>query len=124
MAQKNVKCMPNKTSGLRCLQCSHIMSDLHNVFSFTDVQTRPNKPAALRVILQDHMIDKLVLPCGIPETVDELQSIVQQKYSLEPGKFTLHYNVRRSWWGKICLFTYIVTGLKLLAAPQLYLDDG
>lgn len=91
MAQKNVKCMPNKTSGLRCLQCSHIMSDLHNVFSFTDVQTRPNKPAALRVILQDHMIDKLVLPCGIPETVDELQSIVQQKYSLEPGKFTLHY---------------------------------
>ncbi|XP_051803243.1 sterile alpha motif domain-containing protein 3-like isoform X2 [Acanthochromis polyacanthus] len=51
----------------------------------------PNKPAALCVIIQDHMINKLELPCGIPETVDELQSIVQQKYRLEPGKFTLHY---------------------------------
>ncbi|KAM3611924.1 uncharacterized protein V6R79_025944 [Siganus canaliculatus] len=57
-----------------------------------DVQTSHlNKPAALRVIVQDHMIDKLVLPCGVPETVDELQSIVQQKYNLEAGKFTLHY---------------------------------
>ena len=37
------------------------------------------------------MIDKLELLGGIPGTVDELQSIVNQKYGLEPGKFTLHY---------------------------------
>ncbi|XP_035983984.1 sterile alpha motif domain-containing protein 3 isoform X2 [Fundulus heteroclitus] len=49
------------------------------------------KPAVLRVIVQDHIIDKLELPYGVPETVDELQSIVQQKYRLEAGKFTLHY---------------------------------
>ncbi|XP_038136610.1 sterile alpha motif domain-containing protein 3-like isoform X3 [Cyprinodon tularosa] len=57
-----------------------------------DAQTSHlRKPAILRVIVQDHIIDKLELPYGVPDTVDELQSIVQQKYRLEAGKFILHY---------------------------------
>ncbi|XP_030007097.1 sterile alpha motif domain-containing protein 3 [Sphaeramia orbicularis] len=46
--------------------------------------------AKLRVILQDHEIRKLDLPHGIPNTVDELESIVREKFGLE-GNFTLHY---------------------------------
>lgn len=68
------------------------MPDSSHVFSVTDAQTsQMNAAAALRLILNDHVIEKLELPGGIPRTVEELQSIVQQKYGLEPGKFTLHY---------------------------------
>ncbi|XP_034017420.1 sterile alpha motif domain-containing protein 3 [Thalassophryne amazonica] len=46
--------------------------------------------AKLRIILQDHEIRKLDLPHGIPDTVDELESIVREKFALD-GNFTLHY---------------------------------
>nr|XP_057928428.1 sterile alpha motif domain-containing protein 3 isoform X3 [Doryrhamphus excisus] len=46
--------------------------------------------AKLRIILQDHEIRKLDLPDGIPDTVDELESIVREKFGLD-GNFTLHY---------------------------------
>lgn len=76
------------------------MSDISDVFSATDAQmSHPNAAAALRLILHDYVIDKLELPGGIPGTMDELQSIVQQKYGLEPGKFTLHYRDADYEWG-------------------------
>lgn len=47
-------------------------------------------PATLRVILDDHDIRKLFLPSGIPNTVDDLLSLVKQSFQLD-GHFTLLY---------------------------------
>ncbi|KAL7826197.1 hypothetical protein SRHO_G00339350 [Serrasalmus rhombeus] len=44
----------------------------------------------LRVILEDHDIRKLTLPLGIPSTVEELASNVQDTFSLK-GDFCLQY---------------------------------
>ncbi|XP_062864816.1 sterile alpha motif domain-containing protein 3-like [Trichomycterus rosablanca] len=49
-----------------------------------------SQPAKLRIILQDHDIRRLELPSGIPDTVDELHSLVQQTFQIE-GSFTLHF---------------------------------
>ncbi|KAL6463051.1 hypothetical protein MHYP_G00274420 [Metynnis hypsauchen] len=49
-----------------------------------------SQPAKLRIILQDHDIRRLELPSGIPDTVDELHSLVQQTFQIE-GHFTLHF---------------------------------
>ncbi|XP_060771645.1 uncharacterized protein LOC132882569 [Neoarius graeffei] len=46
--------------------------------------------AQLRIILQEHDIRKLDLPNGIPETVEELESVVRETFKLD-GNFTLHY---------------------------------
>lgn len=75
MAPKNLKCIPAKPKSKDVAMLTYYVS----------------KPAVLHVIIQDHIIDKLELPCGVPETVEELESIVQQKYRLEAAKFTLHY---------------------------------
>lgn len=39
-------------------------------------------PAQLRVILADHDVHKVVLPSGIPETVDELHSLICDRFSI------------------------------------------
>lgn len=57
------------------------------MFLHTDA---PMSQAKLRIILQDHDIRKLDLPNGIPETVEELESIVRETFKLD-GNFTLHY---------------------------------
>ncbi|XP_051810247.1 uncharacterized protein LOC110946336 [Acanthochromis polyacanthus] len=44
----------------------------------------------LRVILEEHRIEKLTLPTGIPDTVEELISIVTQTFQLH-GEFGLLY---------------------------------
>ncbi|KAL6481005.1 hypothetical protein MHYP_G00090850 [Metynnis hypsauchen] len=49
-----------------------------------------SQPAKLRIILQDHDIRRLELPSGIPDTVEELHSLVQQTFQIE-GNFTLHF---------------------------------
>ncbi|KAL6473044.1 hypothetical protein MHYP_G00192320 [Metynnis hypsauchen] len=47
-------------------------------------------PAHLRVVLADHDVRKLLLPFGIPVTVDELHSIICDTFGIT-GNFTLHY---------------------------------
>lgn len=42
------------------------------------------------MILSDHDVQKLTLPSGVPETVDELESIVQDTFGIS-GHFCLHY---------------------------------
>ncbi|KAL6457319.1 hypothetical protein MHYP_G00342820 [Metynnis hypsauchen] len=49
-----------------------------------------SQSAKLRVILEDHDIRKLTLPLGIPSTVEELVSNVQDTFSLK-GDFCLQY---------------------------------
>lgn len=46
--------------------------------------------AKLWIIHQDHDIRKLDLPHGIPEIVEELESIVRETFNLF-GNFSLHY---------------------------------
>lgn len=57
---------------------------------FSLIDTLMSSQAKLRIILQDHEIRKLDLPHGIPDTVDELESIVREKFGLD-GNFTFHY---------------------------------
>ncbi|ROI73795.1 hypothetical protein DPX16_22906 [Anabarilius grahami] len=47
-------------------------------------------PAVLRVILQDHDVRKLFLPSGIPNTVDDLLTIVKETFQLDEH-FSLMY---------------------------------
>jgi len=49
-----------------------------------------SQPAHLRVILSDHDIKKLALPSGIPETVGELHSLVQDTFGISRN-FCLHF---------------------------------
>lgn len=49
-----------------------------------------SSPAQLRVILADHDVRKAVLPSGIPETVDDLHSIIRDTFSIARD-FSLHY---------------------------------
>lgn len=49
-----------------------------------------SQPAQLRVILADHDVRKVVLPSGIPETVDDLQSVICDTFSIARD-FSLHY---------------------------------
>ncbi|OCT86383.1 hypothetical protein XELAEV_18020065mg [Xenopus laevis] len=47
-------------------------------------------PAMLRVILGEHDIQKLLLPSGIPNTVDDLLSVIKQSFQLD-GHLRLLY---------------------------------
>uniref|UniRef100_A0A803K3W8 Uncharacterized protein n=1 Tax=Xenopus tropicalis TaxID=8364 RepID=A0A803K3W8_XENTR len=47
-------------------------------------------PAMLRVILGEHDIQKLLLPSGIPNTVDDLLSVIKQSFQLD-GHLRLMY---------------------------------
>lgn len=47
-------------------------------------------PAQLWVILADHDVHKVVLPSGIPETMDELHSLIRDRFSITRD-FRLHY---------------------------------
>ncbi|XP_052400084.1 sterile alpha motif domain-containing protein 3-like [Carassius gibelio] len=49
-----------------------------------------SKPAQLRVILADHDVRKVVLPSGIPETVDDLHSVIRDTFYIARD-FSLHY---------------------------------
>ena len=49
-----------------------------------------SQPAHLRVILSDHVVQKLTLPSGIPGTVAELHSVVRDTFRIS-GDFCLHY---------------------------------
>ncbi|GAA6221199.1 uncharacterized protein LOC102079676 [Lates japonicus] len=49
-----------------------------------------SQPANLRVILSDHNVQKLSLPSGIPGTVEELHSLVQDTFWISRD-FCLHY---------------------------------
>lgn len=49
-----------------------------------------SQPAHRRVILSDHDVQKLTLPSGIPETVGELQLVVQNTFGLT-ADFCLHF---------------------------------
>ncbi|CAL9682047.1 unnamed protein product [Knipowitschia caucasica] len=44
----------------------------------------------LRVLISDHVIRKLVLPSGIPSTVEELHATVKEAFNIL-GDFALHY---------------------------------
>lgn len=48
------------------------------------------QPAHLRVILSEHDVHKMTLPSGIPQTVEELHSLVQDTFGI-PGHFCLHF---------------------------------
>lgn len=48
------------------------------------------QPAHLRVILSEHDVQKMTLPSGIPQTVEELHSLVQITFGI-PGNFCLHF---------------------------------
>ncbi|KTF77430.1 hypothetical protein cypCar_00037010 [Cyprinus carpio] len=48
------------------------------------------KPAQLRVILADHDVRKVLLPSGIPETVDDLHSVIRDTFYIARD-FSLHY---------------------------------
>ncbi|XDV21816.1 hypothetical protein PO909_026836 [Leuciscus waleckii] len=48
------------------------------------------QPAQLRVILADHDVRKVVLPSGIPETVDDLHSVIRDAFYITRD-FSLHY---------------------------------
>lgn len=48
------------------------------------------QPAKLRVILEDHDIRKLILHSGIPPTIENLKSKVQEAFSVQ-GEFALQY---------------------------------
>ena len=37
-----------------------------------------SQPAQLRVMLADHDVRKVVLPSGIPETVEDLHSVIRE----------------------------------------------
>ncbi|KAL2079753.1 hypothetical protein ACEWY4_025497 [Coilia grayii] len=50
----------------------------------------PDATMSQAKLLQDHHIRKLDLPNEIPETVEELESIVRETFKLD-GNFTLHY---------------------------------
>uniref|UniRef100_A0A8C5EVH8 Uncharacterized protein n=1 Tax=Gouania willdenowi TaxID=441366 RepID=A0A8C5EVH8_GOUWI len=49
-----------------------------------------SQPAQLRMILADYDVRKLVLPSGIPETVDDLHSVICDTFSIARD-FRLHY---------------------------------
>lgn len=49
-----------------------------------------SQPAHLRVILSEHDVEKLALPSGIPGTVEELHSVVQDTFRIS-GDFCFHY---------------------------------
>ncbi|XP_076745832.1 uncharacterized protein LOC112433483 isoform X2 [Maylandia zebra] len=49
-----------------------------------------SQPSQLRVILADHDVRKVVLPSGIPETVDDLYSAIRDTFSITRD-FCLHY---------------------------------
>ncbi|KAL6465701.1 hypothetical protein MHYP_G00258340 [Metynnis hypsauchen] len=49
-----------------------------------------SQPAKLRVILEDHDIRKLTLPSGIPPSVENLKSKVQEAFGVQ-GEFALQY---------------------------------
>uniref|UniRef100_A0A8C6M6P9 Uncharacterized protein n=1 Tax=Nothobranchius furzeri TaxID=105023 RepID=A0A8C6M6P9_NOTFU len=49
-----------------------------------------SQPAQLRVIFADHDVRKVVLPSGIPETVDDLHSAIRDTFSIARD-FRLHY---------------------------------
>jgi len=49
-----------------------------------------SQPAQLRVILADHDVRKVVQPTGIPETVDDLHSVIRDTFSIARD-FRLHY---------------------------------
>ncbi|XP_058481853.1 sterile alpha motif domain-containing protein 3-like isoform X1 [Solea solea] len=48
------------------------------------------QPAQLRVIIADHDVRKVVLPSGIPETLDDLHSVIRDTFSIAKD-FSLHY---------------------------------
>lgn len=47
-------------------------------------------PAKLRIILEDDDIRKLVLPSGIPSTLQDLIDVIQETFNI-PGTFTVMY---------------------------------
>lgn len=49
-----------------------------------------SQPAQLRVILADHDVRKVLLPSGIPKTVDDLHSVNHDTFSIVRD-FRLHY---------------------------------
>ncbi|XP_076020564.1 uncharacterized protein LOC143011539 [Genypterus blacodes] len=49
-----------------------------------------SQSAHLRVVLSDHTVQKLKLPCGIPGKVEELHSVVRDTFGIS-GDFCLHY---------------------------------
>ncbi|KAK0138175.1 hypothetical protein N1851_025511 [Merluccius polli] len=49
-----------------------------------------SQPAQLRVILADHDVRKVVLPSGIPETVEYLHSVIRDTFSIARD-FSVHY---------------------------------
>lgn len=49
-----------------------------------------SQPAHRRVILSNHDVQKLTLASGIPGTVGELHSVVQETFGIS-GDFCLHY---------------------------------
>lgn len=61
-------------------------------FLFCTAEETPQTTMAvqLRVILQEHNIQKLTLPTGIANTVEDLVSIVTETFQL-PGEFGLLY---------------------------------
>lgn len=48
------------------------------------------QPAHVQVILSEHDVQKMTLPSGIPQTVEELHSHVQITFGI-PGNFCLHF---------------------------------
>ena len=71
------------------------MLKVYNFFlplSFRLLRTisRMSQPAKLRVILEDHDIRKLTLPSGIPPSVENLKSKVQEAFGVQ-GEFALQY---------------------------------
>ena len=49
-----------------------------------------SQPAQLRVMLADHDVRKVVLPSGIPETVEDLHSVIRDTFSIARD-FSVHY---------------------------------
>ena len=47
-------------------------------------------PAKLRIIFDDHAVHKLLLPSGIPSTLQDLKLVIQSTFSTPDG-FTLMY---------------------------------
>lgn len=49
-------------------------------------------PVKLRIIFEDDDIRKLVLPSGIPSTLQDLIDVIQETFHI-PGMFTVVYQV-------------------------------
>ena len=72
-------------------------------------------PAMLRVIF-GHRIEKLTLPSGIPETMEELNLTVKQTLSI-PNDFSLQYLDPENQWFSICI-QYHTLKASMKVSPQ------